>query len=141
VGKVNLSGDIEKAERERLFIEDICKRVQKSDTVLYVLREEERTLGFIALSVSSIDNFPSLQVDYLFVSRNFRGMRLKYLDNLKISNYLIEFAIDLAQDIQERVGLRYLVLLPDNNKLHDIYQNMGFETLSNQRGWMYIKLK
>ena len=139
LSSVELSHDTEQSQRERNFIEDICKRVQKSSTVLYLLRHDDKPLGFIALSVSSIGDFPSLQIDYLFVNHTFRGESLDILDNLKTSTYLIEFSIELAKEIQELAGLRYLVLLPDNHKLQDIYQGMGFLTLPKQ-DWLYIKL-
>jgi len=139
LSSVKLSTDLEQSEREKNFIEDICKRVQKSSTVLYLLKHGGDTLGFIALSVSSIGDFPSLQIDYLFVNHSFRGQELDILDNLKTSSYLIEFAIEVAKEIQQIAGLRYLVLLPDNDKLQDVYRNIGFLNLPKQN-WLYIKL-
>jgi len=139
LSSVNLSTDLEQSQREKNFIDDISKRVQKSSTVLYLLKHNHDTLGFIALSVSSIGDFPSLQIDYLFVNHTFRGKPLEILDNLKTSTYLIEFAIELAKEIQELAGLRYLVLLPDNNKLQDVYKDIGFLNLPKQE-WLYIKL-
>ena len=136
---IELSQDIEQAQRETHFIKDICKRVQKPSTVLYHLKNNTDTLGLIALSVSSIGEFPSLQIDYLFVNRTYRGKPLEILDNLKTSTYLIEFAIEIAKEIQDIAGLRYLVLLPDNDKLQDVYKNMGFSALYKQN-WLYIKL-
>jgi len=139
LSKLKLSKDIEKAQRERLFIEEISKRVIKSETVLYVLQESDEIFGLIALSVSSIDTFPSLQIDYLFVSEPYRGIYLNRLDNTKISTYLIEFAINIAKRVQEDVGLRYVVLLPDNDKLQLTYKKMGFQLLQQSK-WMFIKV-
>ena len=136
---LKLSTSLDNSQREKLFIEDICKRVQKNGTVIYLLRDGSETFGFIALSVSSIDTFPSLQVDYIFVSEPYRGVPLKTLDDSRTSTYLIEFAIEMAKDIQERVGLRYLVLLPDNDRLQSVYKDMGFQVLPKKE-WMFIKL-
>ena len=136
---VELSNKLEYSQREKSFIEDICKRIQKAGTVLYVLKDKDITLGLIALSTSSIDDFPSLQVDYLFVNNLYRGKKLVILEDTKTSNYLIEFAIEVAKELQEIVGLRYLVLLPDNDKLQSIYKDMGFQKL-NKQNWMFIKL-
>jgi len=74
LSNLKLSNNIDNSEREKLFIEDICKRVQKNGTVLCLLRDQDETFGFIALSVSSIDTFPSLQVDYIFISEPYRGV-------------------------------------------------------------------
>ena len=139
LSRVSLSTHADQAQRERDFIEDICKRVQRSSTVLYLLQHGNETLGFVALSVSSIGDFPSLQIDYIFVNNAYRGEALAILDGLKTSTYLIEFAIEVAKEIQEIAGLRYLVLLPDNNKLQDVYKNIGFLNLPKQ-DWLYIKL-
>ena len=139
LSSVELSEDINQSQREKNFIEDICKRVQKSNTVLYLLKHNHDTLGLVALSVSSIGDFPSLQIDYLFVNHKFRGKKLEVLDNLKTSSYLVEFSIEVAHEIQELAGLRYLVLLPDNNKLQQVYKDMGFLNLPKQ-DWLYIKL-
>jgi len=136
---VELSDKLENSQREESFIEDICNRIQKAGTVLYVLKNENTTLGLISLSASSIDDFPSLQVDYLFVNNSYRGRKLDILDDTKTSNYLIEFSIEIAKELQKIVGLKYLVLLPDNDKLKSIYKDMGFKQL-NKQNWMFIKL-
>jgi len=139
LSQVKLSADREQAEREEMFIKDICKRVSKKSTVLYLLRNREKTLGFIALSVSSIDSFPSLQIDYLFVSHPYRGVVLKELEESKTSIYLIEFAIEIATQIQDKVGLRSLVLLPDNERLSKNYQEIGFVKFPKKE-WMFLKV-
>lgn len=136
---VELSASLEQSQREKTFIEDICKQIQKSNTVLYVLKNADEILGLISLSASSIDNFPSLQVDYLFVNNTYRGQSLEVLDDSKASNYLVEFAIETAKEIQKTIGLKYVVLLPDNDRLRDIYKAMGFKKL-NKQNWMFFKL-
>jgi len=139
LSNVECTNNFEQGQRERIFIKDICKRVLKSSTVLYVLRNKEKTLGFIALSVNSIDSLPSLQVDYLFVSNPYRGVLLEELKNTKTSIYLIEFAIEIAKEIQDKVGLRSLVLLPDSQRLEKIYKDIGFQKFS-KKDWMFFKL-
>jgi hypothetical protein len=135
-----LSPKIEQNQKERLFIQDIGRRVCKAGTVLYLLEHGEEKLGFIALSASSIGDFPSLQIDYLFVDYRFRGKSLPELENEKASTYLIEFAIKTAKDIQKQIGLRYLVLLPDDERLETIYLKMGFDYLPKHHPWMFLKL-
>jgi len=136
---VECTNDAEQGQRESIFIKDICKRVLKSSSVLYVLMNKEKTLGFIALSVTSIDSLPSLQVDYLFVNKLYRGVSLEVLENTKTSIYLIEFAIEIAKEIQEKVGLRSLVLLPDSQRLEKIYKDIGFQKFP-KKDWMFFKL-
>ena len=135
-----LSPKLEQSQKERLFIEDICKRVSKSGTVLYLLHDDQTYLGFVSLSATSIGDFPSLQVDYLFVDNRFRGKPLDMLEGEKTSNYLIEFSIKIAKELQGSIGLRYLVLLPENERLEDVYKEMGFSYLPKHKPWMYVKL-
>ena len=52
--KLQFSNDIQQANREELFIKDICTRISKSKSVLYVLEFEEKIIGFIAFSATSI---------------------------------------------------------------------------------------
>lgn len=136
---LNLSQNLEQKNREELFIKDICKRVKKSKTVLYVLKKDSLNIGLISISVTSIEDFPALQIDFLFVDANYRGLILNELDNVKASEYLIELAISIAKDLQLTVGLKYIVLLPDNKELEKTYKNLNFNKL-NKDGWMFISI-
>jgi len=51
---------------------------------------------------------------------------------------MIEFAIDLAKDLQSKIGLRYIVLSPDNDDIKAKYKQVGFEVLHDD--WMYLKI-
>ena len=136
---LELSDTLDKKNREILFIKDICKRVEKSKTVLYVLKKDNEELGLISVSSSSIEDFPALQIDFLFVSKKYRGVILEELDNVKTSEYLIELVISIAKNIQESIGLKYIVLLPDNKDLEKIYKELNFNKL-NKTGWMFIAI-
>ena len=136
---LELSDTLEQKNREILFIKDICKRVEKSKTVLYVLKKDNEELGLISVSSSSIEDFPALQIDFLFVSKKYRGVILEELDNVKTSEYLIELVISIAKNIQESIGLKYIVLLPDNKDLEKIYKELNFNKL-NKTGWMFISI-
>ena len=120
------------------FIEDICKRVQRSKTVLYVLENDEDIIGLVSLSATSISEQPSIQIDYILINKPYKGKILSDLDDTKPFRFLIEFTIDLAKDLQNNIGLRYIVLSPDNDDLKIKYQQVGFEVLHND--WMYLKI-
>ncbi len=138
LSKIQLSKDINDAQRESLFIKDICNRIEKSKTVLYVLELDTEIIGLISLSVTSIQDQPSMQVDYIFVSEKYRSKPLKELDNLKPFKYLIEIAISIAKEIKETVGLRYIVLSPDTEELIHKYKSLSFKELTKE--WMYLKI-
>ena len=136
--KLQFSDDIQQSNREELFIKDVCTRVSKSKSVLYVLEYEEKIIGLIALSATSITDQPSIQIDYIFVSNSFRNKNLEILNDFKPFRYLINLAISLAEDISKKLGLRYIVLSPDNDDLKDKYVKVGFKKLNKE--WMFFKI-
>lgn len=138
ISKIKLSSNTNDAQRESLFIKDICNRIEKSKTVLYVLELDKEVIGLISLSVTSIQDQPSMQIDYIFVSENYRGKSLEELDDLKPFKYLIEIAINLAKEIKTTVGLRYIVLSPDTDELKHKYEKVFFQELNKE--WMYLKI-
>ena len=136
--KLQFSNDIQQASREELFIKDVCIRVSKSKSVLYILEFEEKIIGLIALSATSITDQPSIQIDYIFVSNSFRNKNLEILNDFKPFRYLINLAISLAEDMSKKLGLRYIVLSPDNDDLKDKYVKVGFKKLNKE--WMFFKI-
>ena len=136
--KLQFSDDVQQSNREELFIKDVCTRVSKSKSVLYVLEFEEKIIGLIALSATSITDQPSIQTDYIFVSNSFRNKNLEILNDFKPFRYLINLAISLAEDMSKKLGLRYIVLSPDNDDLKDKYVKVGFKKLNKE--WMFFKI-
>jgi hypothetical protein len=132
--------DLNRASRERGLLEEIIKLTQKNKTILYLLKKDNEIIGLIALSASSIDEMPVIQVDYLFVDFRYRKIELQEI-NSTISKYLIAFAIDTAENIKQSIGVRYLALYPDaqSDKLTCYYKEMGFNILNKY--WLVIKLK
>lgn len=135
---LKFSKDLEQSTREKSFLKDICNRVEKSKTVLYVLKLDSEIIGLVSLSATSIDDQPSLQIDYIFVNDLYRGKELKALDNLKPFRYLIELTINLAEEIKSSIGLRWIVLSPDNEDLKNKYKKVNFQSVNDD--WMYLKL-
>lgn len=88
---INLSDSVGSLNRETIFIEDICKRVEKSKTVLYVLKYQESLIGLVAMSATSIKDQPSMQIDYIFVNKEYRSKKLDFLDSCKPFRYLYRF--------------------------------------------------
>ena len=125
--------------REELFIKDICIRISKSKSVLYVLESGEEIIGLVALSASSVTDQPSVQIDYIFVSQSFRSQNLEILNNLKPFRYLINLAISIAEDMSKKLELRYIVLSPDSDNLKEKYLSVGFKKLN--KSWMFSKYK
>lgn len=141
IQNTSLSSDLKKSSRETLFIEDICKRVEKSQSVLYVLKNDVTVLGLVAISATAIEDHPSILIDYIFVNEKVRGQELEMLENTKPFRYLIEMIISISKDLQKQIGIRYIVLLPDNDDLQDKYKKLNFEYMNGKKKrWMYFKI-
>ncbi len=141
--KFHLSSDINQKERETLFIEHICNNVKKSKSVLYVLSLDGQNLGLIASSVTSVSDYPCIQIDFIFTDKRYRGKKIKELDNLKVSEFLIDLIITEAREIKQKVGLKYLILLLDNEELIPLYKDLGFNIFRNKRNknnYMYLSV-
>ncbi len=131
--------ELKRGQRERILLEETIKLVKKKKTVLYILQKDKIFLGVLALSASSIDDTPVVQVDYLFVDYKYRRITIKEINDT-ISNYLISFAMSRVSIVQEAIGVRYLALYPDgqSKKLINHYKNMGFLQLNKE--WLFIKV-
>ena len=114
---INLTDD----DRQKQFIKELSKSCSKGDVVIYYLKCGNDICGFIGISSSKVDEIPCVHIDYLFVIEEYRSKIYKNLDNIKISQYLIKFIISLTKEIKQNIGLRWLALNPDNDKLEKFY--------------------
>jgi hypothetical protein len=114
---INLTND----NRHKEFIKLLSKSCLKGDTIVYVLKIDDEICGFIGLSASKIDSIPCINIDYLHVVEKYRKNIFENLNNQKISEFLISFSIKKAVDIKNSVGLRWLILTPDNEELEKYY--------------------
>lgn len=131
--------DLNRGARERVLLEETIKLVQKKKTILYILQKEDKFLGAITLSASSIDDTPVVQIDFLFVDYKYRKVIIEEIDDT-VSNYLISFATSRVAIVQQTIGVKYLALYPDaqSDKLISHYKDMGFLQLNKE--WLFIKI-
>ena len=129
-------------EQERQFIKQLSSSAEKGSIVVYALELDDSLAGLIGLSASRVDSISTVQIDYLFVSSEHRGSAFEELANTKISTYLIDLAIVLAKKISSEVGVRWLALVPDNDKLEEFYtKEFGFKPHNDRDKQRYLFLK
>lgn len=149
---VEFCEDPSKAQREEALLSQALSFAQNSSTKLYTIKDTTSTLkgilGFIALSASDvmIENTkkPVVLIDLLFVTNQCRSTVYEHLDNSKISQLLLEYAVSKFYEVREHIGVSYLILYPErgreNKNLVSFYQSMGFSYATNKHEWMYVKL-
>ncbi|MEY4505136.1 MAG: hypothetical protein RL154_1433 [Pseudomonadota bacterium] len=125
---------------EGSYLKKLLGLAQKGKTNITLLVKNSQIYGLIALSASRIADLPAVQVDYLFVSSQYRKQEIDKLSNLKISQYLINYAIQISVDIKEKIGVNFLLLLPADDKLIKTYEAMNFKQLHSKTQWMVLKL-
>lgn len=128
--------------RHKEFIKLLSKSCAKGDTIVYVLKLDDEICG---LSASKIDSIPCINIDYLHVVEKYRKSVFEDLANQKISEFLISFSIKKAVDIKENIGLRWLILTPDNEELEkyyiDSFEFTKYKSKKDDITYLFIAIK
>lgn len=123
---------------EREQIVKAVNRAKGNQCRIHVLMNDKESYGFIALSLTTVgkDKLPTLVLEYLFVSQQYRGHNYGELQGLKIGDWLIAEALQFAQEITTTVPLRYVGLEPASDPLGAFYQRRGFLKI-DRTSWLY----
>lgn len=126
---------------ERQYVKQLAKQALAEKLRIYMLTDDNRNhLGFIALSVGTISGVPPcIIIDYLFTSLPYRKKSFPELGDLTLSQYLLGVSLQIAQQINRYVPVRYLALQPAHEKLERFYCNLGFTRL-NKKEWMFLRI-
>lgn len=124
-----------KNERERGFLKKLINDHKSHSTVIHLLISEEthQILGIVGLSCSKVDQLPAVLIDYIWVNPNFRGIEIEALGT-HISVYLMAYVISsIIPKIRHFASVRWLVLIPDNERLENYYiQKFGFKVYTDK---------
>ena len=135
-----------KTERERQLLVSFIKEHNKDRNTFYVLEMDNKSMGMVSLKFNNINDNPTLDVDYLFVHKNYRKKKFKILDNKTISQFLLDFTIGIiAPKIKSLVKFKYISLYPDkqSKKLVKYYLKViphSFELKYNKESWILLKI-
>lgn len=127
-------------KEEGSYLKKLFSIYSKKKTNITLLVNDNYIFGLIALFASRIEDLPSVQVDYLFVSKQYRKLKFEELDNMKISEFLINYAISTSVHASSSIGIKYVLLLPAHDSLISIYANMDFKRLHSKTNWMIYKI-
>jgi len=126
-------------DNERQYVRQIAKLAKNHQTRIRLLADTDNTPhGFVALSLSHLLDSPCIVIDYLFTSKQYRGITFQEL-GMKISERLVDFAISTATEINDKVPIRYIALMTGHDNLVSFYGKWGFRNL-DKTGWMYLRI-
>ena len=143
---LNLFKDGFKTNREKELLVSFIKEHNKSKNTFYVLEIENKSVGLICLKFDNINTNPTLDVEYLFVHKDYRKKSFACLKNKKISQFLLDFVIkNIAPKIKSLVNFRYLSIYPDkqNKKLIKYYLYLIPNSLLlhyKKENWILLKI-
>jgi len=118
---------------------EIAKQARSDRTRLHVLVDDVGTnYGFIALSIHVSERKPCIIVDYLFSSQQYRSINHPELEGLTVGKFLLGYAYQLAAEANRNYPIRFIALVPANEKLELYYASEGFQKLDST-DFMYLK--
>jgi len=128
-------------EHERGIVRQIFALASNKQSRIHVLSNGTTHIGFVALSVKNYNSVPSVCVDFIFTSSQYRGIKYPELGDtpFKISEYLLGHAILTALDIGKKVDIRYVCLQLGSDHLEKFYSRHGFSEVDN-KGWMSLDI-
>jgi len=126
-------------EIEKNLLKNIINHAVDKKSRLHILYDERDDnsipCALIALNFEIVGSFSALCIDFIFLSKSYRG---KFFDeiNSKISFYLLNFALQEAMQMNEISQLDAVILSPINECVKEVYSKFGFEEFDD--GWMYL---
>ena len=134
-----------KTDREKELLVYTIKEHNKNKNTFYVLKLDNKSVGMVSLKFNNISDNPTLDIDYLFVHKDYRKKSFKILQNKKISKFLLDFCLGIiAPQIKDLVNFRYISLYPDkqNKKLIKYYLSLLPNSLQlnyKNENWIILK--
>jgi len=126
-------------EIEKSLLSNIINHAVDKKSRLHILYDErdDKSIpcALIALNFEMVGSFSALCIDFIFISKSYRGKFFEEI-NSKISFYLLNFALQEAIQMNEISQLDAVILTPINECVKEVYIEFGFEEFDD--GWMYL---
>jgi hypothetical protein len=128
-------------DHERQYVKQIADQAKRRQKQIYLLSSSDQVPhGFVAISISVLQNQPCLVIDYLFTSKAYRGEKYEKLGDKRISEYLVDFSVQVALEIDSKAPIRFVALTPIHDNLRKFYEKWGFKSL-DKTDWLFLKIE
>lgn len=98
-------------------------------------------------TTTEVDDQVSIDVEFLFVEKEYRKIQFDELGDIKLSEYLLidYVASTIGEEIKNKIGISSVALTPANEKIRDLYTEYGFKTIDGSgskeaEDWMLFNL-
>ncbi len=95
-------------------------------------KQEEKYCAILNIgTTTAIDDLVSINVEFLFIEKEYRSKKFVELNNLKLSQYLLQDYIigDVGFYAKDNIGISAVSITPINEKVRDTYSKMNFITI------------
>ena len=135
-------GENEDEQIEKSLLDNIITRAVDKKSKIHILYDYRDTnnpipCALLALNFETIGGFFALSVDYIFVSKPYRGIYFKEIDS-KISFYLLKFVVEEAIKVNSVSDLDAIILTPINKCVEKIYLEFGFIEFVDD--WLFMPI-
>ncbi len=110
------------------------------------ISEQYCAIMFIG-TTTAIDDRASIAIEYIFIEPSYRKQIFTELNNMKLSEFLLlDYAlVQIGLSVKEKIGINFISLVPINEKVRVIYEDMGFTTIKNSgtnqdEDWMIFNI-
>jgi len=124
----NFVDDTKHIQKYISFIQEASLCYQNIIHQIYDANKEE-TVGFIALSTTrEVDDISGVLVEFLYLKPDYRG-KIDNVSQQKYSYIALDYIIVTAIEIQKKIAINHIYLVPIDNKVRKIYNRYGFENI------------
>lgn len=95
-------------------------------------KKEEKYCAILNIgTTTAVDNLVSINVEFLFIEKEYRSKIFKELNNVKLSQYLLQDYVigDIGFYAKDNIGISAISITPINEKVREIYTDMNFITI------------
>jgi GNAT superfamily N-acetyltransferase len=126
---------------ELINAKDAFKGFAENRTRLHVISDDISgdIVGFVVLHLShAAAKNNCLVIDFLFVSHSYRKKQCPEFGDQKISEFLLNYVIECAREVDSIVPVSFIALRPADDKLLPFYGAYNFELLDEF--WMFLQI-
>jgi len=135
-------GENEDEQIEKSLLNNIITRAVDKKSKIHILYDNRDLINpipcaLLALNFETIGGFFALSVDYIFVSKPYRGIYFEEIES-KISFYLLKFVVEEAIKVNSVSDLDAIILTPINKCVEKIYLGFGFIEFVDD--WLFMPI-
>ena len=112
--------------------------LQEEIAKTYLLTYKGKVIGYISIAMAHLRKDATIETTAKGLGGDIPALRISHLATHKdyvrkgVATHLIDLALEIAIDVSEKLGCRYIMLNPENDEnVRKFYRNYGFTYVKN----------